>query len=150
MNECLNTHQTTRITAEIQIVESIFTSMSEKRSRLSKGSRNDEFSTAFSKVDAENMKRIRLLFDRIDSALRDAYPKQADLLWLSELLEKAKSGIYFVNIGYNGCVVLPGDTKIVVAFRGVDWETLTTDIRDAYLLRRLVDGNKQLETVVIN
>jgi hypothetical protein len=119
-----------------------------ERSRNSKLSRNDDTSP-FNKVDAENMKRICLMFDRIDGVLRKLNPKNADLRWLSELLKKAKTGIYFVNIGYNGGIVLSGDKKNVVAFRGVDWTTLTADIRDAYALGS-VDEQNPLGTVVPN
>ena len=98
--------------------------------RSNKYLRNED-SASLDKGTLENLKRIRLLLDRIILVLEAADPWRNDQAWLSDILTKAKSGAYFINIGVDGQPVMTADCA-KISFRGVDWSAVKADIEVAY------------------
>ena len=102
--------------------------------------------TNFDDADLKNLKRVRLLFDRITNECRQIHPLNADISWLNDLYNKAKTGIYFEDFDHKGDI-LPRSLvrdKGTVAYRGVNWQLVAEDIQIGYSV-----SNSEVRLVVL-
>ena len=81
--------------------------------------------------DAESLKRIRLLLDRISRILLEF---RASTDWLNFITNNAKAGGYFVTVSIPVQISVTSERSVpgFVSFRGVDWICVEADILSYY------------------
>jgi hypothetical protein len=86
----------------------------------------------FNAEERENLKRICLAFNKVGNVLLELHPLFDSVTLLSGLTDKAKTGCYFIKIGYSG-EILPADADpSSVSMHGVHWQMIIDDLNSGY------------------
>ena len=87
---------------------------------------------SFNAEERENLKRICLTFNKVGNVLLKLYPLFDSVSLLSSLTDRAKTGAYFIKIGYDGELLAKDADKSAVAMNGVFWNLIARELNQGY------------------